>query len=79
MKFLQIGEAILKIPKNSKERQEGLLQLTVHKTRRKQQKGKDQRSLQENQNQGKFHPKMGTIKNGNGKDLTEAEEVKKKS
>ena len=41
MKFLQIGEAILKIPKNSKERQEGLLQLTVHKTRRKQQKGKD--------------------------------------
>ena len=28
---------------------------------------------------GTFHAKMGTIKNGNGKDLTEAEEVKKKS
>ena len=27
---------------------------------------------------GTFHAKMGTIKNGNGKDLTEAEEVKKR-
>ena len=27
---------------------------------------------------GTFHAKMGKIKNGNGKDLTEAEEIKKK-
>ena len=27
---------------------------------------------------GKFHAKMGTIKNRNGKDLTEAEEIKKR-
>ena len=26
---------------------------------------------------GTFHPKMGTIKDRNGKDLTEAEEIKK--
>ena len=28
---------------------------------------------------GTFHAKMGKIKNGNGKDLTESEEIKKKS
>ena len=27
---------------------------------------------------GKFHAKMGTIKDRNGKDLTEAEEIKKR-
>ena len=29
-------------------------------------------------NKGKFHAKMGTIKDRNGKDLTEAEEIKKR-
>ena len=29
-------------------------------------------------NKGTFHAKMGTIKDRNGKDLTEAEEIKKK-
>ena len=50
------------------------------KKQRKQQNGKDQRSLQENQRyQGKetFHAKMGTIKNKNGMDLIEAEDIKK--
>ena len=27
---------------------------------------------------GMFHTKMGTIKDGNGKDLTEAEDIKKR-
>ena len=27
---------------------------------------------------GTFHPKMGTIKDGNGMDLTEAEDIKKR-
>ena len=27
---------------------------------------------------GTFHAKMGTVKDGNGKDLTEAEEIKKR-
>ena len=40
--------------------------------RGKQQNGKDQRSLQENQ---RFHAKMGTIKDRNGMDLTEAEDI----
>ena len=47
--------------------------------RGKQQNGKDQRSLQENQRyQGKFHAKMGSIKDRNGMDLTEAEDIKKR-
>ena len=45
----------------------------------KQQKGKAQRSLQENQrHQGTIYAKMGTIKDRNGRDLTEAEDIKKK-
>ena len=37
------------------------------------------KSLQENQRyQGKFHAKMGLIKDRNGMDLTEAEDIKKR-
>ena len=49
------------------------------KNRGNQQNRKDQRSLQENQRyQGTFHAKMGTIKDRNGLDLTEAEDIKKR-
>ena len=41
--------------------------------------GKDQRSLQENQkNQGNISCKNGTMKDRNGMDLTEAEDIKKR-
>ena len=54
----------------------------MQRNRGKQQNGKDQRSLQENQryqgNISKFHVKMGTIKDRNGMDLTEAENIKKR-
>ena len=37
------------------------------------------RSLQENwKHQGKFHPKMGTIKDKNGRNLGDTEEIKKR-
>ena len=50
----------------------------MQRNRGKQQNGKDQRSLQENQRyHGNFHVKMGTIKDRNGIDLTEAEDIKK--
>ena len=50
----------------------------MQRNRRKQQNGKNQRSLQENQRyKGTFHAKMGTIKDRNGMDLTEAEGIKK--
>ena len=49
------------------------------KDRGKQQIGKDQRCLQENQRyQGNIHAKMGSIKDRNGMDLTEAEDIKKR-
>ena len=48
----------------------------------KKQNGKDQSSLQENwryrDTKGTFHAKMGTIKDRNGMDLTEAECIKKR-
>ena len=50
------------------------------KKQRKTTEWEDQRSLQENQRyqgKGTFHTKMGTIKNRNGMDLTEAEDIKK--
>ena len=51
----------------------------MKRNRGKQQNGKDQRSLQENQNtKGTFHAKMGTIKDRNGMDITEEEDIKKR-
>ena len=51
----------------------------MQRNRGKQQNGEDQRSLQKNQRyQGPFHAKMGTIKDRNGMDLTEAEDIKKR-
>ena len=48
------------------------------KKQRKTIEWEDQRSLQENQRyQGTFHTKMGSIKDRNGMDLTEAEDSKK--
>ena len=55
----------------------------MQRNRGKQQNEKDQRSLQENQRyQGKddtiFHAKMGSIKDRNSMDLTEAEDIKER-
>ena len=51
----------------------------MERNRGKQQNAKDQRSLQENRDTtGTFHAKMGSIKDRNGTDLTEAEDVKKR-
>ena len=48
------------------------------KKQRKKQNGKDQRSLKFSDTKGKFHAKMGTIKDRNGMDLPEAEDSKKR-
>ena len=49
------------------------------KKQRRKQTGKDLRSLQETGDiKGTFYPKMGTIKDRNGKDLIEAKEIKKR-
>ena len=50
----------------------------MQRNRGKQWNGENEGSLQENTDtKGTFHAKMGTIKNTNSKDLTEAEEIKK--
>ena len=62
---------------NSKERQESLPQQSMQTNRGKQQNGKDQRSDEKiRDTKGTFHAKMGTIKDRNGMDLTEAEDIK---
>ena len=51
----------------------------MQKNRGKQQNGKDYRSLQEiRDTKGIFHEKMSSIKDRNGMDLTEAEDIKKR-
>ena len=50
----------------------------MQRNRGKQYDRKDQRCLQENwRYQGIFHTNMGSIKDRNGRDLTEAEDIKK--
>ena len=70
-----------RVPKNSKERQESLPQQSMERNRGNQQKGKDQRSLQgiasRDRFKGTFHAKVSTIKDRNGIDLTEAEDIKR--
>ena len=51
----------------------------MKRNRGKQQNGKDERSLQEiRDTKGTFHAKMGSIKDRNGMDLTEAEDIRKR-
>ena len=50
----------------------------MQRNRRKQQNGKDYRDFKKiRDTKGIFHAKMGSIKERNGMDLTEAEDIKK--
>ena len=52
----------------------------MQRNRGKQQNGKDYRDLFKKirDTKGTFHAQMGTIKDRNGRDLTEAEDIKKR-
>ena len=51
----------------------------MQRNRGKQQNGKDQRSFQKSRDtKGTFHANMGSIKDRNCRDLTEAEDIKKR-
>ena len=50
----------------------------MRRNRGKQQNGKDLVSSRKLDTKGTFHAKMGTIKDRNGMDLTEAEDIKKR-
>ena len=49
----------------------------MQRNRGKQQKGKDYLFKKIRDTKGTFHAKMGSIKDRNGMDLTEAEDIKK--
>ena len=51
----------------------------MQRNRGKQQNGKDYRALQEfRDTKGTFRAKMGTLRDRNGRDLTEGEDIKKR-
>ena len=68
-----------RIPKDSKERQENLPQWSVQRNRGKEKSGKDRDLCKKiRDTKGTFHAKMGTIKDRNSSNLTEAEDIKKR-
>ena len=58
---------------NSKEREGSLPKRSMQRNRGKQQNGKKIRDTE-----GTYHAKMGSVKDRNGMDLTEAEDIKKR-
>jgi len=65
--------------KNSKKREEGLLQRSMQRNRKKQQNGKTRDLFKKiRDSKGTFHAKLGLIKDRNGMDLTEAEDIEKR-
>ena len=63
--------------KEQQEETESLPQRSMHRNRGKQQNGKFLfKKIRDTK--GTYHAKMGTIKDRNGKNLTEVEEIKKR-
>ena len=68
-----------RVSKNSKERQKTLLRKQCKKIEENNRMGKTRDLLKKIwDTKGTFHAKMGTIKDRNGMDLTEAEDTKKR-
>ena len=68
-----------RVPKNSKERSDSLSQLSMQRNRGKQQNGKTRDLFKKmRDSKGTFHAKMGSVKDRNGRDLKEAEDIKKR-
>ena len=68
-----------RLPKNSKERWESLPQWSMQDIEESNRIGKTRDLWKKvRDTKGTFHAKMGTIKNRNGMDLTDAEDIKKR-
>ena len=68
-----------RVPKNNKERQESLPQWSMQKIREKNRMGNTRDIFKKIRDmKGTFHAKMGSIKDRNGMDLWEAEDIKKR-
>ena len=69
----------MRVLKNTKERQESLPKLSMQRNRGNNRMGKNRNLFKKiRDTKGIFHAKMGTIKDRNSMDLTEAEDIKKK-
>ena len=68
-----------RVPNNSKERQKAFLSDQCKETGKNNRMGKTRDLFKKIRNtKGIFHARMGTIKDRNGMDLTEAEDIKKR-
>ena len=68
-----------RVPKNSKEREEAFLSDQCKEIEENNRMGKTRDLFKKvRDTEGPFHAKMGTIKDRNGMDLTEAEDIKKR-
>ena len=67
------------VPKNSKERQKSLPQRSMQEIEENNRMGKTRDLFKKMRDtKGTFHAKMGSMKDRNGRDLTEAEDIKKR-
>ena len=66
-----------RVPKNRQEREESLLWWSMQRNRGKNRKGKTRGLFRKIRDTKTFHAKMGTIKDRNSLDLTEAEDIKR--
>ena len=68
-----------RVPKNSKKNKKAFLSDQCKEIEEKQQNGKTRDLFKKfRDTMGTFHAKMGSIKDRNGMDLTEAEDIKKR-
>ena len=67
-----------RVPKNCKERKESLPQWSLQRYTGKQQNGKDHLFKKIRATKGNFHAKIDIIKDRNGMNITEAEDIKKR-
>ena len=68
-----------RVPKNSKESKKSFLSEQCKEIEENNRMGKTRDLFKKTRDtKGVFHAKTGTIKNKNGKDLTEADEIKKR-
>ena len=68
-----------RVPKNSKESKKSFLSEQCKEIEENNRMGKTRDLFKKTRDtKGIFHAKMGTIKNRNGMDLTEAEDIKKR-
>jgi len=68
---------LCRLPKNSKGRKESLPKWSVQRNKENNRMGKTRDHKKIRDSKGTFHAKMGSIKDRNGMDLTEVEDIRR--